>query len=99
MGRPSPLPQLQGHLHNVDLEQLLRIGHEELFKVFGLRLNKGHKTAILGAAHPSGAGTGNDFTAPWPGLFEGQTRPLTPEVEINRLITPFQPQFILPDRN
>lgn len=51
-GRLSPLPLLQGHLHNVDLEQLLRSAHEELFNVFGLRLNKGHKTALLGVAHP-----------------------------------------------
>lgn len=66
-GRPSPLPPLQGHLHNVDLEQLLSTGRE-LFKVFGLRLNKGLRAALLGAAHPSGAGTPDDFTAPWPGF-------------------------------
>lgn len=50
-GRPAPPPRLQGHLHNADLEQLLSPG-QELFKVFGLRLNKGHRTALLGAAHP-----------------------------------------------
>lgn len=50
-GRPSRLPQLQGHLHNVDLELLLRSGHRKLIKIFGFRLNKGHKTALLGAAH------------------------------------------------
>lgn len=51
-GHPSLLPQLQRYLHNVDLEQLLRTGHRDLFRIFGLRLNKGHETAILGAAHP-----------------------------------------------
>lgn len=93
---PSPLPQLTGHLHNVDREQFLRTNHRELFRAFRLRLNKGQKTAVLRAAHPKGTSTGNDFTVTWPGLFEGQIWPLTPETDISRLIAPFRPQFTFP---